>query len=218
MVAGLLVVRLTRAGRLPHHLPLTAVRLISGISCGGLTGEPAALLGQQSEAAVPAVPAGATQPEERLNRALYSLDLGVQQTGRVSRTQLEAAALLLATARPNPSQALLLIRLCGAALVDLAPSARTALLDRISSSLEVAAVTAEYDVSHHNAIIRVQLDNDNPTAAAEAVTGTAKVLPYFCSQGLLQECWKPASGPTSKRTSCCWRRTAQLGTRLQRSV
>ena len=172
----LLVVRLSRAGRLPHHLPLTAARLISGISCGGLTGEPAALLGQQSEAVVPALPVGATQPEERLNRALYSLDLGVQQSGRVSRTQLEAAALLLAAARPNPNQALLLIRLCGAALVDLAPSARTALLDRISTSLEVAAVTAEYDVSHHNAIIRVQLDNDNPTAAAEAVTGSATVL------------------------------------------
>lgn len=133
---------------------------------------------------------------DALESNFIKLDAEVRRIGRVpatSYTNLLNDIISNQQLRLGPTQALLLIRCAGSFLIELTPSERNALFDRLWSDLEAKKV--RLDVSHYNAVLKVYLDNSREFEPAEFLAlmesnGVVpnrvtyqRVLAYYCQKG-----------------------------------
>ena len=97
--------------------------------------------------------------EDVLDRMLYKLDLEARRTGRVMVFELEDV--IKTVERGNfctSTQALLLLRCCGANVCDKSKTERSESLKKVVKLLKSVV---KFDVSHYNAILKVHLENEN---------------------------------------------------------
>jgi len=96
--------------------------------------------------------------EENLDRLLYKLDLEMRRMGRVNVSQVETIIKNMKQANfCTSTQALLLIRTCGRALSDENKSDRR---ERMQDLVPFLKSVLDLDVSHYNAILKVNLENE----------------------------------------------------------
>ncbi|XP_077470216.1 leucine-rich PPR motif-containing protein, mitochondrial [Stigmatopora argus] len=96
---------------------------------------------------------------EQFDWALDKLDTSVRRTGRITKTLLlRIFHDICRTGCPSGNQALLLLRSCGSLLPEMAPEERSELAHRIWDKLQ--ELSAQYDVSHYNALLKVYLQNE----------------------------------------------------------
>jgi hypothetical protein len=103
---------------------------------------------------------------ESLDTALHNLNLNVQRTGRVLEYDVSRIFnMIKVNGGCTPNQALLILRCCGSALVDVPMNERHKIALELWTFCESNGMSL--DTSHYNAVLKVNIENEQQFVPAE---------------------------------------------------